>query len=90
VNLRKQQEAVECEAGLRRLEEENYHRAVAESLSLIPTPTHFSSPPASSLGVSSSHPHSSLTVSELSWSTSFLVQGLPMSMDPTVPLSPHT
>jgi hypothetical protein len=79
VNSRKQQEAVEREAGLRRLEEENYRRAVAESLSLIPTPTHFSSPPASSSGVSSSHPHPSLTVSELSRSTSFLVQGLPVT-----------
>jgi hypothetical protein len=81
-NSRKQQEAAEHEAGLECLEEENYRRAVAESLSLIPTrpaSAHSSSPPASSSGVSSSHPLAlpSPTVSELS--TSLLVQGLPVT-----------
>ena len=75
---RKQQEAVECEAGLKRLEEENYHRAVAESLSLIPTPAHSSIPPPSSSAVAPSHPCLTPTVSESSTS-SLLVRGLPVT-----------
>ena len=78
-NSRKQQEAVEHEAGLECLEEENYRRAVAESLSHIPTPpAHSSSLPASSeSGVSASHPRPSPTVFEPS--TSLLVHGLPVT-----------
>jgi len=72
-NSRKQQEEAEQEAELERLEDEDYRRAVADSLSLIPMPSS-SSPPAFS-GVSSLRPLP--TVSESS--TSLLVHGLPVT-----------
>jgi hypothetical protein len=71
-NSRKQQEEVEHEAELERLEEEDYNRAVAESLSLISPISTSLGPPAFS---SSSRPLP--LASELS--TSLLVQGLPVT-----------
>jgi hypothetical protein len=71
-NLRKQQEEVEHEAELEHLEEEDYNKAVAESLSLILPISESTSlgPPASS---SQSLPLASEP------STSLLVQGLPVT-----------
>ncbi|KIM35586.1 hypothetical protein M413DRAFT_20720 [Hebeloma cylindrosporum] len=74
-NSRKQQEEAQREADLERLEEDNYRRAVAESLSLIQTSTSSSTPPTSSSNVSASRPLP--TVSEPS--TSLVVHGLPVT-----------
>lgn len=69
LNLRKQQEEAEREAELERLEDEDYRRAVAESLSLLSSTSAALSPPASSQVLS--------PASETS--TSILVQGLPVT-----------
>ena len=71
-NSRKQQEEAEKESELERLEDEDYRRAVAESLSVIPMPSSLSSPASSGL---SSRPLPTGSES----STSLLVHGLPVT-----------
>ena len=69
LNLRKQQEEAECEAELERLEEEDYRRAMADSLSLVSSTSAALSPSASSQVLPpASEP-----------STSILVRGLPVT-----------
>ena len=68
LHSRKQQEEAECEAELKRLEEEDYRRAMADSLSLVSSTSAALSPSASSQVL----PPASEPL------TSILIRGLPV------------
>jgi hypothetical protein len=68
LNAKRQQEEAEREAELECLEDEEYRRVMAESLSLVSSPSAFSGASSSMVLPSVSEP-----------STSFLVQGLPVT-----------
>jgi hypothetical protein len=76
-NARKQQEEAEHEAELERLEDEDYRKAVADSLSLISMPSSSLSPPATSHVSLPQLPTAS--GSQLELPPMLLVQGLPVT-----------